>query len=76
MSLTSQAVQFLNVYREASGATSLSGALEALIDEKRREAKRRHLEKAISRFYDGASDEEFEAERAWGAFAEREFTPE
>ncbi|MGA8313664.1 MAG: hypothetical protein WB755_26810 [Terriglobales bacterium] len=75
-SLSPESVRFIEKVRRERRGESASSALEELIQEKKREAERLRMEASISSYYDSLSDEDREQDRAWGAFAESQFSKE
>jgi hypothetical protein len=49
---------------------SLSSALEELLRESQLRSQRRHIQKAMSAYYDALTEEERAEHGEWGAFAE------
>jgi len=55
---------------------SVSQVLDELIQERKLQAERAQIEAAIGAYYDSLSDAQREENRAWGEFAEGEFSAE
>jgi len=73
-SLSADSVSFVKAL--ARNYQSDSEALDALIQEQKRQAEKARIGAAITAYYDSLSDEEREENRAWGEFAESQFPTE
>ena len=73
-SLSPESVNFLK--KLSSSYRSDSEALDAIISETRQKAEKQKVNAAITSYYDSLGDAEREENRAWGEFAESQFSEE
>lgn len=73
-SLSREAVTYLENYRSRKKEASLSGAVEALIQERRQQEESERLAAQTRAYYDSFSPEEAEESDAWGSFTESEIS--
>jgi len=71
-SLSRDAVTYLENYRSKKKEPSLSGAVEALIHERRQQEEGDRLAAQTRAYYDSLSPEEEDESDTWGRFAESE----
>ncbi len=73
-SLSPDSVEFLK--RLAKDYRSDSEALDAIIREKKSKAEKQRIAAAVTNYYDSLSESEQDENRAWGEFAESQFSQE
>jgi len=73
-SLSRDAVAYLETYRNERKESSLSGAVEALIHERRQQEEAARLAAQTRAYYDSLTPAAQEESEAWGRFAESELT--
>lgn len=72
-SLDSELVRYLEQVQDERQAGSASSALEAILRESKRRSELQHIENQVAAYYGSLAEDEREAERNWGAFAESQF---
>jgi hypothetical protein len=73
-SLSHDAVAYLESYRHKRKEGSLSGAVEAMIRERRDREEQEKLAAQTRAYYDSLQPAELEESEAWGAFGESELS--
>jgi hypothetical protein len=63
----------LSAARDSSGRRSASAVLDDLLRSLNKERKRRAVEQAVTRYYDGLSEQAQREEKEWGEFSLSEF---
>jgi hypothetical protein len=75
-SLSRESLHFLESMRKKRKASSVSAVLDELIAQQRRSQEARRISASITSYYDSLTDEEVAEDRAWGQFAETQFSDE
>jgi predicted glycosyltransferase len=63
----------LSAARDSSGRRSASAVLDELLRSLNKERKRRAVEQAVTRFYDGVSEQAQREDKEWAEFSLAEF---
>jgi|KBSMisStaDraftv2_1062788.scaffolds.fasta_scaffold381639_2 hypothetical protein len=72
LSLSRNAVHYLETYQAQKKEASLSSAVEALIEERKQQDEEEKLAAQTRAYYDSLSSSELHANEAWAKFTESE----
>ena len=75
-SLSRDAVEYLHSLRKIKRGKSISSVLEDLIRQQRQAREMERISASVTAYYDSLTDEQVAEDRAWGQFAETQFSKE
>ena len=75
-SLSRQSLRFLEALRKERQSRSVSSVLEEIIRQQQQAKEMKSISASVSSYYDSLPDQQMEADRAWGQFAETQFPGE